>query len=364
MHRFQKEISSCIDCKKCWHVCPVNIVTEGNRFTPQGKIRSLAKIIAGEELTQDEMDNIYLSTRCGACDDVCPVSIPIIDIIQYERELLAQQGKEPAKTTAISRNIIERNSPGGMDPAARFDWVTDDLEIAESSDIAYMTGCWIAYSQPDISRSTIRLLNHAGIKPMLLKEEKCCGLFLIDNGHLEEAAKHAKKFVNYIESLGVKKVIASCPGCYLVIGQEYPKLYRELNFEVELSLNVFKDLINDGTLRPTKLDYTVAVRDACPLRKSKNVPRDILLSMDVTIKELFDGKHICCGGPAGLKPNFPDIAAEIAMLSVNDHKKNADMLISYCPFCMHHIGGVCTSKGEELNMKDVSMLLAESILGK
>ena len=39
------------------------MVTEGNRFTPQGKIRSLAKIITGEELTQDEMDNIYLSTK-------------------------------------------------------------------------------------------------------------------------------------------------------------------------------------------------------------------------------------------------------------------------------------------------------------
>ncbi len=363
MHRFQKEISSCIDCKKCWEVCPVNMVTEGNHFTPQGKIELLSKIVACEKLTQDEMDNVYLSTRCGACDDVCPVSIPITDIIQYERELLAKQGREPAKTTAISRNIIERNSPGGMDPTTRFDWVTDDLEIAESSDIAYMTGCWIAHSQPDIARSTIRLLNHVGIKPMLLEKEKCCGLFLIDNGHLEEAAEHAKNFVEYIESLGVKQVIASCPGCYLVLGREYPKLYRELGFKVEHTLNIFKDMINDGRLVPKKLDYTVSVRDACPLIGSKDVPRHILLSMDVTIEELFDGKQVCCGGPAGLKPNFPDIAADIAMMAVKEYKKNADMLISYCPFCVHHTDGVCKSKDEELNMKDVSVLLAESVLG-
>ncbi|WP_233564674.1 hypothetical protein [Methanohalophilus sp. RSK] len=80
----------------------------------------MQRIVAGEKLTSDEMDNIYLSTRCRACDDVCPVDIPITDIIQYERQLLAQQGKEPAKTTAISKNIIERNSPGGMDPSTRF----------------------------------------------------------------------------------------------------------------------------------------------------------------------------------------------------------------------------------------------------
>ncbi len=363
MHRFEAEISYCIDCKKCWDVCPVNMVTEGNRFTPQGKIESLAKIVAGEELTKDEMDNIYLSTRCGACDDVCPVNIPITDIIQYERELLAKQEREPAKTTAISRNIIENNSPGSMDPATRFDWVTDDLDLAESSDVAYMAGCWVAHSQPDIARATIRLLNHAGIRPMILKEEKCCGLFLIDNGHLEQAAEHAKKFVDYIESLGVKKLVASCPGCYLVLSHDYPKLYRELNFEVEHSLNIFKDLIADGTLKPQNLDMTVSVRDACPLRYSKDVPRSILASMGVEVKEIFDGKQVCCGGPAGLKPNFPEIAADIAMMSVDSYKDKTGLLVSYCPFCMHHMGGVCKSKDEELKMKDVSVLLAESVLG-
>ncbi|WP_340818034.1 (Fe-S)-binding protein [Methanolobus sp. WCC4] len=363
MNQLELEASYCIDCKKCWDVCPVNMVTEGNRFTPQGKIQSLGKVIAGEELTQDEMDNIYLSTRCGACDDVCPVNIAITDIIQYERQLLAEQGREPAKTTAISQNIIERNSPGSMDPATRFDWITDDLDLAESSEIAYMAGCWVSHSQPDIARATIRLLNHAGIRPMIMKEEKCCGLFLIDNGHMEQAEEHAKKFVDYIESLDVKKVIASCPGCYLVLSHDYPELYRELNFEVEHSLNIFRDMIADGRLKPKNLDLTVSVRDACPLRESKDVPRSILESMGVEVNELFDGKQVCCGGPAGLKPNFPEIAADIAMLSVNDYKDKAEMMVSYCPFCAHHMGGVCKSKDEEMKMKDISVLLAESVLG-
>ncbi|MGD9779974.1 4Fe-4S dicluster domain-containing protein, partial [Methanomethylovorans sp.] len=96
MDKLQELADLCIDCKKCWDVCPVNMVTAGNIYTPQGKIGSLSKILAGEELTEDEFNNIYLSTRCGACDDVCPVDIPITNIIQYERKLLAEQGKEPA----------------------------------------------------------------------------------------------------------------------------------------------------------------------------------------------------------------------------------------------------------------------------
>ncbi len=364
VYRFEEQINSCIDCKVCWDVCPVNMVTEGDRFTPQGKIELLAKIVAGEELTKDELDNVYLSTRCGACDDVCPVKIPITDIIQYERQLLAQQGREPEKTTMISRNIIERNSPGSMDPSTRFDWVTDDLDIAESSEVGYMAGCWVSHSKPDIAKATIRLLNHAGIRPMIMKEEKCCGLFLIDNGHLEEAAEHAKKFVDHIESLGIKKLVVSCPGCYLVIGREYPKLYRDLNFEVIHSLDMFRDMIADGTFKPKKMGHTVSVRDACPLRKSIDVPRSILDSMGVEVKELFDSKTVvCCGGPAGLKPNFPEIANDIAMMSVNGYKDKSEMLATYCPFCMHHMEGACKSKDETMEMKDVAVMLAESVLG-
>lgn len=364
MYKFQKEVESCIDCNLCWDVCPVNKVRGGDVYTPQGKIMSLAKVVAGEDLTDEEYDNIYLSTRCGACDDICPSNIPITDIIQYERELLAEQGREPAKTTGIAKNIMEANSPGAMDRSKRFDWVTDDLVLDPSSDTAYMTGCWIAYSQPEIARSTIRLLNHAGINPRLLDEERCCGFFLIDNGHFEQAKERAKDFVDHIESLGVKKVIASCPGCLLTLRDFYAELYRKPEFEVVYALDIFAGLIKNGTFKPQPMEITVSIRDACPLRDIKQLPREIVRSTGAEINELFDGKHTCCGGPAGLKPNFPEISADIAMLSVKDYKGRSDALISYCPFCKHHIGGVCSSTGEDLDMRDVSVLLAESVLGR
>lgn len=364
MYKFQKEVESCIDCNLCWDVCPVNRIKGGDVYTPQGKIMSLAKVVAGEELSKEEMDNIYLSTRCGACDDICPSNIPITDIIQYERQLLEEQGREPQMTTGIAKNIMELNSPGGMDRSKRFDWVSDDLILDGSSDTAYMTGCWIAYSQPEIARATIRLLNHAGIEPRLIDEERCCGFFLIDNGHFEQARERAKEFVEHIESLGIKKVIASCPGCLITLRDHYAELYREPAFEVVYSLDLFNDMVKDGVLEPNPLDITVSIRDACPLREIKHVPRELVRSTGAGIEELFDGEHVCCGGPAGLKPNFPETSAEIAMLSVKDYKQRSDALISYCPFCKHHIGGVCASSGEELDMRDVSVLLAESVLGK
>ncbi|WP_462273155.1 hypothetical protein [Methanohalophilus sp.] len=73
---------------------------------------------------------------------------------------------------------------------------------------------------------------------------------------------------------------------------------------------------------------------------------------------------MCCGEPAGLKPKFLEISSDIAMLSGKGYKEKADILASYCPFSMHHIDNVCNAKIEELNMKDIAVLLAENICEK
>jgi Fe-S oxidoreductase len=93
MKSYQELADSCIECNKYFDVCPVTKVTGNDSFTLRPKISLLDRIETGEELTEEEMNNVYLSTRCGACDDVCPMDIPITDIIQREIQLLAEQGR-------------------------------------------------------------------------------------------------------------------------------------------------------------------------------------------------------------------------------------------------------------------------------
>ncbi len=361
MMSLQEYADSCIDCKKCLDVCPITIVTENENFTPQSKVRLLSRIEANECLSDEEVDNVYLSTRCGACDAVCPVNIPITSIIQRERQLLSEQGREPERTGQIVRNILEKNVPGHMDDSKRFDWVSTDLEFSEKSDVAYMAGCWTSFAHQEIARNTIRLLNVAGIKPMLLAEEKCCGLFLIDNGHLDEAASHAEKYVTYIESLGVKKLIVSCPGCYEVLKIQYPILFREATFEVILSSFLFKEMIDNGTLVPKKSEGKVALRDACPLRGEQEVFREIVSSLGFDVEELFE-TNMCCGAPAGVKPNYPEVSRKVAMLTIDKVKEKNVKLVSYCPFCLYHLEGTCKDCGETLEMQDITALIAEKVL--
>ncbi|MFP4655760.1 MAG: (Fe-S)-binding protein [Methanohalobium sp.] len=361
MENYKHAVESCIDCKKCWDVCPVTKVI-GNEYTPQSKIELLSKIESGEELSEKEFDDIYLSSRCGACNEVCPVDIPIKEIIQYERSLLAEQGREPDKTTYIVQSILQHNNPGGKDDSKRFDWVSDDLQIAEHSEIGYMVGCWIAHARPEIARATIRVLNAAGIEPMLMDKEKCCGLFLVDNGHFEQIKKHAKEYIDYIESLGIKKLIVSCPGCYRTINNSYPDFYREPEFDVVPAVTVFEELLDEGKIVPeNKLNISAPLKDACHLRQMKDTPRKIFKQIGVETTEIFDDEIVCCGAPAGLKPNYPQTSADIAMLSVNKSKETSDLMLAYCPFCIYHISGVSENMDVNIQVKDISVLLDDAI---
>lgn len=357
MRDYKQAVESCIDCKKCWDVCPVTKV-KGEGYTPQGKMQLLSKVESGETLEKEEFDDIYLSTRCGACDDVCPVNIPIKDIIQYERHLLAEQNKEPEKTKGIVNNILVHNNPGGKDNSKRFDWITDDLKLSDNSEIGYMAGCWISYAQPEIARSTIRVLNSAGIEPRILKDEKCCGIFLVDNGHFDEMKTHAKNFVDYIESLGIKKLIVSCPGCYKTLNESYPQLYRDLNFEVVPSIELFDLLIKEGKIQPSDLNLSVPLKDSCHLKNNIDTPRNILNNMGVEVIEIFDRDVVCCGAPAGLKPNFPETSSNIAGLSLRKSNDVSNLMVAYCPFCIYHMNSV---NNYNLQIKDISQLLEDSI---
>ncbi len=358
---YLEKVEMCKDCGECDDVCPILEVRDKEIYAPSKKIKLLPKLKEGKKLSSEEIDSIYLSTMCGACEEACPEDIPITDILKREREILTKNNQEPKKTAHISSNILEKKNPGGQDNQKRRNWVTDDLEFSEDSDVAYMAGCWISFKYPEIAQNTVKILNEGGIKPKLLDKERCCGLFLTDNGHMEEAEEYIKEYVNYIEKLGINKLLVSCPACYGQIKEEYPKLYREPEFEVASTLEIFQKLIEQEKIDLKDNDnLAVSIRDGCPLSDNYDLPRKILKEIDYDIKEIFNKETFCCGAPAGVKPNYPEIADEIGLISIKKGQ-DTDALISYCPFCLYHLEDIKDRKNKKIKLKDISGIIKEKL---
>jgi L-lactate dehydrogenase complex protein LldF len=86
------EALRCIRCGACLNICPVYRQTGGH---PWGWAYSgpIGAILAPGLLGLEEaMPLPYASSLCGACADVCPVKIPIPDLLLHWRERAVEEG--------------------------------------------------------------------------------------------------------------------------------------------------------------------------------------------------------------------------------------------------------------------------------
>jgi L-lactate dehydrogenase complex protein LldF len=84
----RSEILRCIRCGACLNVCPVYRQASGHAYRgvysgPVGAV--LTPLLAGERFTEFA-DLPRASSLCGACNEVCPVNIPIPDLLLRLRD--------------------------------------------------------------------------------------------------------------------------------------------------------------------------------------------------------------------------------------------------------------------------------------
>jgi heterodisulfide reductase subunit D len=72
----------------------------------------------------------------------------------------------------------------------------------------------------------------------------------------------------------------------------------------------------------------------------------------------------CCGAGGGLKAGFPDIQNKMARRRIQEAEETgAEQLVSCCPFCYQGLNVGITALASQIVMRDISGLVAESLLG-
>jgi L-lactate dehydrogenase complex protein LldF len=91
-----REMLKCIRCGACMNVCPVYRTVGGHAYGatypgPMGII--LTTLLTGMAASHPLID---ASTLCGACNEVCPVKIPLTKLIVNQRQRRVAEGFSPA----------------------------------------------------------------------------------------------------------------------------------------------------------------------------------------------------------------------------------------------------------------------------
>ena len=267
-------IESCVQCGNCTEVCPFFKATGNQMYGAMAKIEAARVLLSEEVLSEDMLKTLFLCTRCDRCKSVCPVDISVPDIIQEARAVIRRRGLWPQKCSNIAKAIVEHGSPMAAPPRDRVGYLPEDFKPPEKAEYLYIPGCWASIKLPDTARATLQLLSAAGLDFTVLGDrEGCCGLFLIDNGMMDEAGAMAEKNTLLFESTGAKAIIAECPACYDVYKSIYPALFREPNYEVVYISEMLEDMIEQGKIRVKESGKKVIFKDPCPLARRHDMSR-------------------------------------------------------------------------------------------
>ncbi|MCS7135486.1 MAG: (Fe-S)-binding protein [Nitrososphaerota archaeon] len=369
-----KKLNFCEHCGFCRSVCPVvEAENYDESVSPRGrKTLFLALMTEGLQPTLRLSEKFYKCSTCYSCAYKCPQGINIGEISLLARQKLFELGIVPESTKRLLNTILEFKNVYSMDNASRNDWVmyTDaDVKVKDSADTVYFVGCITSFSGmvQTIAQAVTGILNHLNEDWTVLKDEWCCGHPLVLAGALKEAKTLAEHNVKEISSVSPKRVITGCPGCYLALKHEYPKLLgRRPNFEVLHFVEFLENYIKKERLKVPRLDTIITYHDPCELSRAGGIikePRNILSSIaNPVYPEYSDVYSCCCGGGGLLKANYPSISGFISkrrydMLT----STKAEIITSACPTCIQNLLQAASSQQNGRRIVDISQLIAEQI---
>ncbi|GAB94218.1 L-lactate dehydrogenase complex protein LldF [Kineosphaera limosa] len=118
----------CIRCTACLNVCPVYEKVGGHAYGsvypgPIGSILTPQLRGVGAQMSTVDATLPFASSLCGACSDVCPVRIPIADLLVHMRNKVVEAKKAKGKISNRHVPFIAHGEPAAMTAAA---WMMAD----------------------------------------------------------------------------------------------------------------------------------------------------------------------------------------------------------------------------------------------
>lgn len=370
----------CLECGKCSTLCPLSF------FGGFSASRLLAIREPGDETGAEAVDHCL---TCGSCEVRCPQQVRFTEFIRGLREQLFRTQPPAGRLPCPHGELLAGAARLGVDgrpPERDLGWVGDGLEIAGEGSVGLFVGCLpffdilfrreLGIEMIAIARAAIRLLNHVGVAPVLVAEERCCGHDLLWRGEVETFRALAEANARAFAERGVKTVVTACAECCRTWRRDYPEVvgsYRPrvlhmaelLAEKAEAGELVFQEGGRDGA--------SVTYHDPCRLGRHLGVvdePRRLLEALPgsrFVEMERHGLDSLCCG-----TPGFTRCDALSRQLQANRlaaaAATGAGTLLTSCPKCLLHFActqaenrrleGTGRATSHPIRLEDLTVFLA------
>jgi heterodisulfide reductase subunit D len=366
----------CIDCGKCGAVCPISR-WESRAFTSPRLL--IEKSIQGrlEEVMDDPL--FWSCLICKHCTELCPSDVYFTEFLRDARSLARSFDRFGDCTHSEMIQTWGRMMANPNQPQNRLNWLTDDLKISNDSDTLYFVGC-LPYYDPlfkkmgaegvTIAQATVKILNHLGVEPQVLADERCCGHDQLWEGDQETFQALASINIEKLQASGAKRIVTACPECARTLKIDYPQFVGDHEMEVlhitEYLAESQNFILKDGGESPK---YRVTYQDPCNLGRHLGVydqPRQVLEKLGFELVEMdrTQNSSLCCGTSCWRACGQVSKAIQVERLK-EAKATGAGQLVTACIKCQIHFK--CAQNdpilGDEINIDihDITTLVAERL---
>ena len=392
------EVDACVTCESCRDKCPVYVTSKIDNSVdfPQSyaglikEFKSLVKsryglralLFGSKDPPKERVAKfskwMYSCTLCGKCSDFCPVLIQTHELGIGIRRWLVENNTQPKNFNLIKNAIKEKKNVLNMDNDERVMWAdfldtpVKTYKAGDQAETVYFVGCMASFSPTlqDIASAFSEILNKVEENYTILgPAEYCCGYPLHIAGFEEDFKELQDHNVELVKKIGAKKVVFSCPSCYLMWKKFYQKEFPKVRLLHEVEF--LNECIKEGKIKLNNLDIKVTYHDPCDLGRKLKIfepPREVIKSIPgIVFEELEHNRSDswCCGGGGDVEIADEKMPGKVAQLTFNEvDKTGADTLITACGACKRTFLNAKRLYGKSFRIMDVTELVLESMHSK
>ncbi|MEM1981090.1 MAG: (Fe-S)-binding protein [Candidatus Hadarchaeales archaeon] len=372
LEEFSTKINACMSsstaCGLCRNQCPSLEFWGREARTPRGRMALCAHLLRGNLFPSPSlMEAMFSCILCGNCDAICPVGAGPSRVVEAARERLVERGFLPSKHEERGSHVGREHNPYLESHAKRFSWLPG-LNLPERAPLVYFVGCTSSYREKELARKVVELLGKMGLNFTLLKDEWCCGSFLlrtgqgrIDGRKVEEMARHN---LEEVRKRVAKEIVVNCPGCYRAWKSDYPELGIQPEVEVLHLVQLLEREKN--RLKVREEEVRVTYHDPCHLGRHMGIyeePRRVLSSLPgVELVEMPRNRENswCCGSGGGFRAGYPEASKWVARKRLEEARETgAQFLLTACPFCLRQLKEVAETLRYNMKVMDLTEFLLE-----
>jgi FAD/FMN-containing dehydrogenase/Fe-S oxidoreductase len=367
-------------------MCPSYMATKDEKDSTRGRANILRLSLNGKlgnkGVTNKEVtDALSLCLSCKACKTECPSNVDVAKLKseylqkKYEKkgislfewsitksEHLAKlfSGK-PAyfinklQSSSHYRKVLEkvfkidkRRVLPSYSTYTLQDWYIKNYTNIEGKDVALFCDTYINFHDPEIGKSSIKLLNEAGYN-VLLANVGCCQRPKISNGFLKDAREEGTETLENLSYFFDKSIpVLVCePSCTSALIDDLPDLIKDEELSKKAKEFVFPidkfimTQINNGTInrRLKFIADEVLVQNHC---HANALWKDSIDQSSIKAKSVSCPDLGCCGmaGAFGYEKSKYDVSQKIyegRMASAIDNTSIDTAIVSNGFSCRHQI---------------------------